>query len=112
MREQLAKVLRGRPLTEGGAAAAMVEQVKHWRAKGRRVKIFTARVAPKSEHKNHRDEADAAHQAIQAWCTEHIGEALEVTNIKDHGMIALYDDRAYRVEKNTGRIIDEHPPAT
>ena len=36
---------------------------------------------------------------------KHIGQELEVTCTKDFGMIELWDDRAIRVEKNTGKII-------
>ena len=30
---------------------------------------------------------------------------LEITNVKDYYMERLYDDRAIRVQRNTGRII-------
>ena len=42
---------------------------------------------------------------IKRWCKQHIGRELEVTNVKDFGMIELWDDRAIQVKKNTGRII-------
>lgn len=71
----------------------MLFNVKNWLAHGKRVKIFTARASqPESI------------PYIQAWCQKHIGQILEVTNVKDFGMIALYDDRAYRVIENTGNI--------
>ena len=31
---------------------------------------------------------------IKRWCKQHIGRELEVTNVKDFGMIELWDDRA------------------
>ena len=39
------------------------------------------------------------------WCEDHIGQKLPVTNLKDYGLIELWDDRAVRVVKNRG-IID------
>jgi len=48
---------------------------------------------------------------IQEWCKKHIGQVLEVTNVKDYGMIELWDDRAVQVEMNTGRRIGDEPVA-
>ena len=76
----------------------MVDRVKKWLAEGKKVKIFTARVAisaGKEEMIN----------KIKAWCKENIGQELEVTNVKDHAMIELWDDRARQVEKNTGKYV-------
>lgn len=72
----------------------MVERVKKWLAKGRIVKIFTARAAhfPDVELLN----------SFNTWCIEHIGQTLEVTNIKTPSMMELWDDRAVGVERNTG----------
>ncbi len=88
------------PTHIGAPIPSMVSLVQSCLMKGRRVKIFTARVA---------DEDPATRlqviEAIQAWTLEHIGRALEVTCIKDMGMICLYDDRCVQVEKNTGRLI-------
>lgn len=72
----------------------MLTRVKHWLAEGRCVKIFTAR-ASVPEHVPY----------VKAWLAEHGLPNLEVTNIKDYGMIVLYDDRAIQVEANTGRLI-------
>lgn len=63
-------------------------------AAGKKVKIFTARAHdPK------------AIPYIKEWLKHKGIPDLEITNKKDPGMIALYDDRAIRVEKNTGKII-------
>jgi hypothetical protein len=43
--------------------------------------------------------------AIRKWCKKHIGQELEITDRKDFHMIALFDDRAVAVEKNTGRAL-------
>lgn len=74
----------------------MVARVKQWIAEGRRVKIFTARIF--------RDGivVQDAVKAVEDWCYQHIGQRLEVTNIKDLHMIELWDDRAVQVGPNTG----------
>ena len=84
----------------GDPVPDMVEIVKGHLKRGYEVKIFTARVGPqgRSEHS-----VDEIRTAIQDWCEKHIGHRLEVTNEKDFGMVALYDDRAIAVEPNTGR---------
>lgn len=80
----------------GEPIAPMVERVKQWLSQGKEVRIFTARVFM--------DDGTAV-AAIERWCEEHIGQKLPVTNVKDYGMIELWDDRAVSVEANTGRVI-------
>jgi hypothetical protein len=96
----------------GAPIPAMVERVKGWLAEGRDVKVFTARVST-AEHLPDTAarvarvaEVHVARARIVAWCIEHIGEELAITNVKDHGMIELWDDRAVQVEPNTGRRVD------
>ena len=84
----------------GEPVPLMLMRVKRWLKQGKDVRIFTARVS----HPAHKE---AALRAIQDWTEQHVGVRLPVTNVKDFEMIDLYDDRAYRVEKNTGRIIGE-----
>ena len=98
----------------GAPIPAMVERVRGWLAEGKDVRIFTARVGlqPDAFSVESQRYADAEFVAaettkIQDWCEQHIGVRLPVTNVKDFGMVALYDDRAFRVEKNTGRIIGD-----
>jgi hypothetical protein len=43
--------------------------------------------------------------AIEDWCFEHLGTVLYITNVKDFGMVALYDDRAHGVCMNTGQLV-------
>jgi hypothetical protein len=81
---------------------AMVERIKRWRADGIEVRIFTARVAADNRG---RDVA-AIERAIKQWCDKHIGLDLPVTNVKDFGMIELWDDRCVQVIPNTGRRAD------
>jgi len=73
----------------------MVDRVRTWLSQGYDVRIFTARIS------NPVDKIKAI-VAIQTWCEKQFGVRLEVTNVKDFGMIELWDDRAVQVEKNTG----------
>lgn len=83
----------------GAPVPLMVERVKAWLAAGRNVKIFTARVAGHGKVGGPQDVLTP----IRQWCLEHLGVVLEVTNVKDFGMVELWDDRAVQVELNTGR---------
>lgn len=78
----------GKPVPE------MLERVKAWVAGGQQVKIVTARA-----------DRYVSVQAVRAWCKKHVGIELEVTDRKDFDMIQLWDDRAVRVERNTGKVI-------
>lgn len=84
----------------GKPVPLMVKRVQHMLAKGIRVKIFTARVTDDGS-KN----VENIRTLIEDWTERHIGTRLEVTNIKDYGMTELYDDRAYQVILNTGKIV-------
>lgn len=115
----------GRPI------APMVERVKTWLAQGREVRIFTARIHPldtcvSATERVQLADAEAAVasramgidperfndavrsiEAIRAWCIEHIGRALPITNVKDYGMVELYDDRCVQVRPNTGELVGQ-----
>lgn len=80
----------------------MVERVKEFIADGYHVKIFTARISGLDE-----DQLAECIEAIEQWCEDHIGVRLQVTNVKDHGMIELYDDRARQVDFNRGTLTTE-----
>jgi hypothetical protein len=88
----------------------MVERVKRLLAKGKEVRIFTARVgecegvSPESGKSATKEFIEDQHKQIQEWCEKYIGRKLKVTATKDYGMICLYDDRAYRVIMNEGRL--------
>lgn len=77
----------------GEPIPAMVDRVIKWLDQGKDVRIFTARA----------DNAEAI-PYIDAWCMKHLGKVLPVTNVKDMSMIELWDDRAIKVEKNTGQV--------
>lgn len=82
----------------GAPIPEMVERVKGWRDDHLEVRIFTARV---------QDDVFEVYETIAAWCLEHLGEILPITNKKDFSMICLYDDRCVQVEKNTGKLLSE-----
>ena len=88
----------------GAPVAPMVERVQQWLKQGQDVKIFTARVCGVGVTEEELAETIAN---IRAWSLEHIGQALEVTCTKDYGMIEIWDDRAVRVEMNTGKVAGE-----
>lgn len=97
----------------GAPIPAMVERVKAWLAEGRDVRIFTARVSHSGNFNVARMiEIREAREAIYAWCREHIGRELPVTNVKDFRMTELWDDRAVAVEMNTGRQLSESTRGT
>ena len=75
----------------GVAIPLMLARVKKWLHEGWEVRIFTAR----------------AHDPVQVpfvhdWLVANGLPRLAVTNVKDFGMIELWDDRAVAVEFNTG----------
>lgn len=85
----------------GAPLAPMVDRVKGWLADGKTVKIFTARMHGHGAPLIGGGVADVK-TPIEAWCKLHIGQVLEITNVKDFGMIELWDDRAVQVETNVG----------
>lgn len=87
----------------GEPVPLMVERVKKWLAQGTTVKIFTARMTQYLDEATGKPaDLEPRRILIQDWCEEHIGQRLEVTNVKDYGMIELWDDRAVGVVPNTG----------
>lgn len=90
----------------GDPIQPMVDRVKRWRADGVCVKIFTARMHGHGKPVLGSEKPVDAITPIQQWCLKHIGEVLPVTNVKDFGMVELWDDRAVQVIPNTGRRAD------
>ena len=78
----------------GDPIPAMVDMVRNMINSGIRVKIFTARAGDPDQIPK-----------IRAWMNKNGLPSLEITNVKDYYMERLYDDRAIRVERNTGRIL-------
>jgi hypothetical protein len=102
------------PDSVGDPIEPMVNRVKQWLAAGEDVRIFTGRVGPHPKfYKDGRridpDFAPKARAALEAWCLRVFGRVLPITNEKDLGMKALYDDKAVQVEPNTGRLVGDVP---
>jgi hypothetical protein len=72
----------------------MVDLVKGKINAGEKVVIFTARAKYPEQIK-----------LVGEWCKEHLGQKLEVTNIKRMTFTKIYDDLAVAVEPNTGKLI-------
>ena len=91
----------------------MVNRVKALLAEGKKVAIFTARVAEEDGFLP--EEIAEQRRIIQAWCVKHIGQELPVTAVKSRHFVQFYDDRAVGVVPNQGIIIGpereaaEHP---
>ena len=67
----------------------MVRLVRKYIHDGYDVRLFTAR---------------KPHPALRRWMQEHLGKVLPITNTKDPGLIAFYDDKAINVKHNTGEL--------
>ena len=98
----------------GDPIPEMVRRVRHWLFAGIPVKIFTARVdrgeiaranGLSPEICAYYNDVKAIRTMIEDWTEEHIGERMEVTNKKDFNMLELWDDRAHKVEFNTGKLL-------
>lgn len=75
----------------GPPVPLMIKRVLLWIKTGRTVKIFTARASDARQKK-----------IIHEWCLRHGLPELEITDRKDHRMLAMWDDRAVGVVLNTG----------
>lgn len=74
----------------------MLKRVKDWISIGVEVRIFTARCSVPEQL-----------APVQDWLDKHgIGE-LKITNVKDYGLIQLWDDRAVQVIHNTGKTVKQ-----
>lgn len=80
----------------GAPVPAMLERVKRWLEDGVEVRIFTARAADTNPAR------DEDIRNIDLWCRTHLGGSLKITNAKDFGAMAIWDDLACAVEPNTG----------
>ena len=86
----------------GPPVPAMVAAVRDWLRSGWDVRVFTARANPAGQTP---EQYARTRAAIAAWCAEHVGRVLPITNEKDMYLLEIYDDRAVQVEKNTGRFL-------
>lgn len=87
------------PDSIGKPIPAMLDRVLDWCNAGQEVRIFTARATVPEQI-----------APVEAWCQKHLGRVLKVTNVKDFGMIELWDDRlGVAVEFNTGKVLRQRP---
>lgn len=84
----------------GAPLSPAIDYLKKMLEDGKTCKIFTDRVS--SIHSP--EERKIAEQAIKEWCLQYVGQELEVTAEKDTSLIEYYDDKAIRVDFNTGKI--------
>jgi len=77
----------------GEPVPKMVARIRRWVGHGKKVKIFTARA-----------DDEKSVNAIKKWLKDNELPDLEITNLKDHHMIELWDDKAVSVKKNTGEV--------
>lgn len=71
---------------------------------GHKIKILTARVAPRDG-----DDGSKAKKYVEKWCQDNLGFVPEITYVKDASMAALFDDRACAIEQNTGKVLGGWP---
>jgi len=85
----------------------MCDRVRKWLEDGKTVKIFTARVyAIGMKLLNGEIQTEEMIKGpIEEFCMKEFGQILEITNVKDFGMIELWDDRCVEVVPNTGERI-------
>jgi hypothetical protein len=77
----------------------MVNKVKELIDSGMMVKIFTARMC-------HVECRELIVKNIQEWCGKcGLPSDIEVTNVKDYGMVELWDDRCRQVVFNKGEFV-------
>ena len=88
----------------GEPVAPMLARVKAWVERGVEVRIFTARVSVGPGDRSTMGR-EGVTEIIQDWLEKHGLPRLAVTNVKDFGMVELWDDRAIQVRMNTGEIV-------
>lgn len=72
----------------------MLRLVRLWTSEGKKVVIFTARAADKKNI-----------PIVKEWLKKHNLGDLEVTNVKTPDIGEFYDDKAFHVVKNTGKVV-------
>lgn len=77
----------------GDPIPAMVSRLEKEESDGATIVVFTTR-----------GDVPARIKPVKAWLKEHGLPAWEVTNIKKPTYTEMWDDRARRVQKNTGRF--------
>jgi hypothetical protein len=87
----------GRPIM------TMVRRIRHWLAMGLEIRIISARFAPDRDSPwIMANGGPDQEKFVQDWCEEHLGVRPVCQWGKSPGMIEFWDDKAVRVEANTG----------
>ena len=81
----------------------MCDLIRKLNSEGKRVKILTARVAPRKDG----EDASRARQYVRKWCVENLGFVPDITHEKDSCMDKLYDDRVMQVIPDTGVVLED-----
>ncbi|MEL5512364.1 hypothetical protein PTR77_08535 [Serratia bockelmannii] len=89
----LAEYRPGQGSRIGKPIKAMVNRINNWVSEGQEVRIFTARAATRY-----------GASEVVSWLEDHNLPALTVTNAKDSELTQIWDDKAIRVTKNTGKV--------
>ena len=84
----------------------MVNRVKEWLAKGKDVRIFTARLGGLDAERLAPIQQRLTRVTIENWCERYVGRVLPITATKDFGMVELWDDRCVQLIPNTGMRAD------
>ena len=80
------------PAHIGDPIEPMLERVRRWLAEGYEVRIFTARAS-----------VPEYVPFVKIWLEQNGLPPLKVTNVKDFGMVSLWDDRCVEVISNKGQ---------
>lgn len=75
----------------------MIDRINKWIKQGHNITIFTAR----AENMNISEKLD-----IEMFCVKYFGRVLPITAIKHHECDLYIDDKAIRVERNTGKLLN------
>lgn len=89
------------PGKTGNPIPKMVNRVRRWLEEGDEIIILTARMwSGKSA-----DILALEKRGIEKFCIDNFGQIFEVTSEKSPHIDFIYDDKAIRVEENTGEIV-------
>lgn len=93
--------------TIGKPVESMLARVKQWLTDGKRVRIFSARFCFPDSQWDQKQK-----KLLSSWCMEHglpSSLANSATATKDPQCIAIYDDRAVAIQRDTGFALSPEP---
>jgi hypothetical protein len=89
------------PKEAGPPIKSTIKLVKQWMKDREKIVIFTSRVCSTAHTIT---EIRYARKLITAWCRHYLGKSFPITAEK-HPKAIMYDNRAHRIETNTGKIL-------